>query len=42
MFDNAVNIILQKYFSINKIFIKEIFNQSTPFPPAVLMMGNGR
>lgn len=26
MFDNAVNIILQEYFSINKIFLKEIFN----------------
>jgi len=26
MFDNVVNIILQEYFSINKIFLKEIFN----------------
>jgi hypothetical protein len=26
LFDNAVNIILQEYFSINKIFLKEIFN----------------
>lgn len=26
MSDNAVNIILQEYFSINKIFLKEIFN----------------
>ena len=26
LFDNAGNIILQEYFSINKIFLKEIFN----------------
>jgi len=26
MFDNAMNMILQKYFTINKIFLKENFN----------------